>query len=416
MRFPGRRARLWATILLAGSCCILLSAGFAWAAQSRDDCLSCHGDSGLEAADGRLVFVEARTIESSVHGQAGLGCIDCHADLKGAKDFPHAEKLRRVACALCHAKPAQELKASAHRADRPGAPAAGAACTDCHGTHDIRAKDDPDSRVFALNLPLTCEKCHGSRVAGERGTEFIKSYETSVHFRALGKAGLTRSADCSDCHGSHLIKAVRDAASRVSRGFIIRTCGRCHAGIERNYLEGVHGRDYGRGGKDVPVCTDCHNEHAILSPQDVRSPVYATKVAGVCSRCHDDEVLSKQYGFRTSRLRTFSSSFHGVASKFGETRVANCASCHGFHDIRPSSDPRSLVNAANLAGTCGKCHAGAGRNFTRGKIHVGSAEESNPAGNVIRVFYILLIVVVIAVSLLFIGADLWGRLRERWNR
>jgi len=362
------------------------------------------------------VSVDGRTLESSVHGQAGLGCIDCHADLKGVKDFPHAEKLKRVDCALCHAKPAQDLKVSIHSPDRPGAPVAVATCADCHGTHDIRAKNDPDSRVFALNLPRTCEKCHGERVVGDRGAEFIKNYETSVHFRALGKAGLTRSADCSDCHGSHLIRNVHDAASQVSRGRIIQTCGRCHARIERDYLEGVHGRDYVRGGMDVPVCTDCHSEHAILSPRDARSTVYATNVAGVCSHCHDDEVLSKQYGFRTSRLKTFSSSFHGVASKFGEARVANCASCHGFHGIRPSSDPRSPINAANLARTCGKCHAGAGRNFTRGKIHVVSAEESNPAANVIRVFYILLIVVVISVSLLFIAADLWGRLRERWNR
>ena len=362
------------------------------------------------------MFVDGRTFEASVHGQAGSACIDCHADLKGVKDFPHAEKLKGVDCALCHAKPAQDLKASVHGPERPGASGPAAACSDCHGTHGIRARDDPESRVFALNLPRTCEKCHGGRVAGERGTEFIKGYETSVHFHALEKAGLTRSADCSDCHGSHLIRAVHEEGSRVSRGQIIRTCGRCHVGIERDYLEGVHGRDYLKGGKDVPVCTDCHSEHAILSPQDARSTVYATKVAGVCSHCHDDEVLSRQYGFQTSRLRTFRSSFHGVASKFGETRVANCASCHGFHGIRPSSDPRSPINAANLAGTCGKCHAGAGRNFTRGKIHVVSAKESNPPAHIIRVFYILLIVVVISVSLLFMAADLWGRLRKRWNR
>jgi cytochrome c553 len=143
--------------------------------------------------------------------------------------------------------------------------------------------------------------------------------------------------------------------------------------------------------------------------------VYATNVAGVCSHCHDDEVLSKQYGFRTSRLKTFSSSFHGVASKFGEARVANCASCHGFHGIRPSSDPRSPINAANLARTCGKCHAGAGKNFAKGKIHVISEKTENKGAYFAKIFYIVIIAGLISVFLIFIAADLFHRLRVRWK-
>ncbi len=103
--------------------------------------------------------------------------------------------------------------------------------------------------------------------------------------------------------------------SRVSRKNIILTCESCHVGIEKNYLEGVHGKDYLKGIKDVPVCTDCHSEHDIVSPQDLSSSVYATKVAEVCSGCHDDEKLARQYGFLTSRLKTYSSSIHGTASK-----------------------------------------------------------------------------------------------------
>jgi len=53
-----------------------------------------------------------------------------------------------------------------------------------------------------------------------------------------------------------------------------------------------------------------------------------------------------------------------AASPGGQLFQANCASCHGVHNILPSSDPRSSVNAANLAKTCGVCHAGAGSRFT----------------------------------------------------
>lgn len=386
------------------------------AAPPDDDCLTCHGDNTLTAADGRSLFIEAEALGASVHGQAGLSCIDCHADLKGIKDFPHPEKLKPVDCAVCHDKPAAEMKVSVHSPDRktPGRPVP--SCSDCHGSHDLRAKDDFASRVFPLNLPGTCEKCHGGRVKTPRGTEFIKTYEASVHFHALEKSGLTLSANCSDCHGSHAIQDVRQQASRVSRNNIIKTCGRCHVGIEHDYLEGVHGKDYIKGIKDVPVCTDCHSEHNILSPRDLASSVYATNVAQACSRCHDDEILSRQYGFITSRMKSYTNSFHGTASKFGEARVANCASCHGFHDIRRSNDPKSSVNPANLSQTCGRCHAGAGRNFSRGKIHVVSQKESNRSAHLVKTFYIILITVVISIALIFIVVDFIHRLSLKWKK
>jgi predicted CXXCH cytochrome family protein len=41
----------------------------------------------------------------------------------------------------------------------------------------------------------------------------------------------------------------------------------------------------------------------------------------------------------------------------GDTKVATCASCHPAHQIRPPDDTRSSVYPANVANTCGKCHA-----------------------------------------------------------
>ncbi len=35
-----------------------------------------------------------------------------------------------------------------------------AVCTDCHGVHDIKKADDPNSPVMAANLQKTCQKCH----------------------------------------------------------------------------------------------------------------------------------------------------------------------------------------------------------------------------------------------------------------
>lgn len=33
-------------------------------------------------------------------------------------------------------------------------------CTDCHGVHDIRSAEDPNSAVIKANLLATCQKCH----------------------------------------------------------------------------------------------------------------------------------------------------------------------------------------------------------------------------------------------------------------
>jgi predicted CXXCH cytochrome family protein len=400
------------TLALAAALAASAAAGYA---ASDDDCLACHADKDLKAGKGTSVFVDAATFKDSIHGQAEIGCIGCHADLAKVKDFPHAAPLKPATCEACHEKEAKQLQASVHlqphRAENPIV----VGCADCHGSHDIRSKDDSESSVYAINIPDTCLRCHAERVKIKNGNAFVQQYTQSAHYRALEKAGLSLSANCVTCHGGHDVKAMGDPQARVSRKAIIRTCGRCHVGIEKNYLEGVHGKDYLKGSKDVPVCTDCHSEHGITAPTDISSKVYATKVAQVCSRCHDNERLARQYGLLTSRLKSYSDSYHGTASNFGETRVANCASCHGFHDIRTSTDPKSPINAGNLAKTCGQCHPGAGTNFAKGKTHVVSTATENKSGHVIKIVYIVAIAGLISVFILFILADLFHRIRTRWT-
>jgi len=97
----------------------------------------------------------------------------------------------------------------------------------------------------------------------------------------------------------------------------------------------------------------------------------------------------------SDRFKTFQDSYHGLALRAGSVEVANCASCHGYHDIKPSSDPTSRINKANLAVTCGKCHPGANENFAKGTIHVIVAREGEAVLYWIKMFYISLIVITI---------------------
>ena len=375
-----------------------------------EDCMACHEDPDLKTEEEASLFVDIEQFNSSVHTEAGISCVDCHMDLQGFEDYPHSEKLAEVSCGKCHEKVEAEFKKSLHSQIPQEKDGSLMSCKDCHGKHDIKEIDDYESRVFPLNIPRTCERCHLEKVKTERGSEFIKQYDKSIHYEGMEKLGLTTSSNCSNCHGAHDIRAVHDPDSRVSRKNIIQTCANCHVGIEIDYLEGVHGKDYEQGNLDVPVCTDCHNEHDISSPQDLSSSVYATKVADSCSQCHDDEALSVQYGFLSSRGATYVKSFHGTASRFGEPQVANCASCHGFHDIRPSTDPKSSIHPDNIPKTCGECHPGAGKHFAEGKIHVISEKVSNKWGYFVKVFYTIIISGIVVIFLIFIAADLFHRL------
>ena len=379
---------------------------------SNEQCLMCHGEEGLKDEAGRSLFVPKEQFERSVHGKSSIGCTSCHADLESVRDFPHLEKLAKVNCATCHEAAQKKFDNSVHAHASFGKEPENVSCASCHGHHDIEETKDVRSRTHPLNQPQTCGTCHFGPVNGKKGKEFVQEFLQSIHGVALRKAGLANSATCASCHGSHDVRRTTDPASAVSRRQVPNTCGACHAGILKNYLEGVHGQDFIKGVREVPICVDCHGEHQIRSPQDKRSKVYSTQVALTCTQCHDNEELIKKYNLPAKRLRTFQGSFHGVASAYGETQVANCASCHGFHNIRPSSDPNSAIHPTHLPQTCGQCHTGAGEKLSQAKIHVLDPKSANYAGYVIQRAYFYLIAFMIGSFVVYIFADLKTRLRK----
>ncbi|RJP15319.1 MAG: hypothetical protein C4520_20260 [Candidatus Abyssobacteria bacterium SURF_5] len=408
------------SFLLGCMCAFILaavSAAPAAAALSTEDCLSCHDDSSLTGEDGKSLNVDPDVFKKSVHGQGGIECVNCHMDLEDVEEFPHPTPLAKVDCSLCHDQEFEDFKTSMHgEAFVAGDPAA-PVCSTCHGTHNIKRVSDPASSVFPLNMVDICIRCHtDTKIVEDHklpAAEKIKAYENSVHMKALKEKGLTVSAACNDCHGSHKIKPPDNPDSMINRFNIPKTCAKCHQGIYQVYVESVHGQDYLMQNNDVPICTDCHGEHSIKSHVSPESAVYATHIAEICSNCHEDETLSKRYGFASQRLKTYLGTYHGIASKLGDTKVANCASCHGYHDIRPPNDPRSSVHPDNIPSTCGKCHPQAGKNFAIGKVHVAEAKESSMGRYFVEKIYTVIIVSTISGFLLFIGVDLYAKRRKR---
>jgi len=120
-----------------------------------------------------------------------------------------------------------------------------------------------------------------------------------------------------------------------------------------------------------------------------------------------------RYGIEADQVETFEESFHGIAVRFGSKRVANCASCHGTHDIRPSDDPASSVNPANIPRTCGKCHPGANPNYARGKMHINPKVRGAGIVYWVASFFKYLTLVTVAALIVHILLDLWRRFKDR---
>ncbi len=381
------------------------------------DCMECHSDRGLIGVDRRgnqtPMFVDLSVFKKSVH--ADFACVQCHTDIT---DLPHDEELQPVDCGQCHEDSKNDYLRSSHgRAyihgdvDVPG-------CADCHGKHDILPPDHPNSQVSRVNITHTCLKCHVdeeviSRHEGMPGPEIIRTYEKSVHGKGFFEQGLIVSAECIDCHSYHLILPASDPQSILYKSNVPKTCGQCHTEIERQYEESVHGKAVSAGIMDAPVCTDCHGEHDILAPSEKGSRVSAKNIPKTCTACHDNVALAERYQLPINRYNTYLESFHGVALKYGETVVANCASCHGVHNILPSTDPRSMIYPANRQKTCGKCHPNIGVKAAMGKVHVEAKPTSSKGKYFVRKFYTWFIGTLMTLFIFYIIVEIIGKIRQK---
>src|SRR6201998_1484 len=257
--------------------------------------------------------------------------------------------------------------------------------------------------------------------SGHRAQPFL-SYEESVHGRAVA-AGSDKAAVCTDCHGVHEIRRASDEKSSIFKFNVPLTCAKCTQWVKTEFMQSIHGQALTRGNSLAPVCTDCHGIHSIKSHLDPNSSVAARNLARTtCARCHEGARLSEERGVESSRSSTYLASYHGLASRLGSKVVANCASCHGVHNILPSSDPRSTISPDNLVRTCGQCHPGVTEKFALGRVHVDtplSADIGSVAVRWIRRFYLSMIFGVIGAMLLH-NLIIWRRKallrRDRYPR
>ncbi len=318
-------------------------------------------------------------------------CLDCHNDNSQTKTNASGRAFSLFVDELV-------LRASVHATNT---------CQSCHA--DITSGHPDDERAA---LPVNCTACHPRQ---------SQSYGASVHGRAL-EDGDAAAPTCTDCHDGHTLKPISDPASPLHFANLTQTCGACHEEAAADVTASIHGRAIASGKREAATCIDCHAEHRI---EELKTAGTLKISADVCSKCHASERINTKFNLPTDRVETFFASYHGLAAQYGSTLAANCASCHGYHLVLPSADPRSSISTNNLVATCGQCHPGATDKFAQGKIHVAEVAPSQAGdfgGKVnawVRRIYFILIFATIGVmtvhnGLLFIRK--WLRLHRAEHR
>ncbi|HKM82391.1 MAG TPA: hypothetical protein VJY15_15690 [Candidatus Acidoferrum sp.] len=324
------------------------------------DCLHCHADEKLHRArDGQSMYVSVAELNHSRHNQDPLqpgqkvACSQCHSEVNASHVRPCETITHQVDCTSCHDEIGRQYASSTHgqlaSKKDPNAPS----CKECHGTHGVLGRQDPESPTFATNVPVLCARCHreGQKAAVRytgRQHEIIANYTESIHGKGLLQGGLTVTATCTSCHTAHHVLPRTDPESSVNAANVPATCGRCHHGIEEQFENSIHAKRVGGTAKELPVCNDCHTAHAIRRTDEAG---FRLDIMDTCGRCHAEIA------------KTYFDTYHGKVSRLGYTKTAKCYDCHGAHDVLAVADPRSHLSRANVAATCQKCHAGATRRF-----------------------------------------------------
>jgi predicted CXXCH cytochrome family protein len=139
---------------------------------------------------------------------------------------------------------------------------------------------------------------------------------------------------------SHMTLAAVVQDTHFRRGL---SCAGCHGGDPTDAM----GHDHVAG---WPENTERRREDRAWIP-------------AFCGRCHSDSGFMRQFdpGLPTDQLAKYSQSRHGMVLAAGDSRAAQCVSCHGVHGILSAKSPLSTVYPTRVPDTCGKCHSDAKR-------------------------------------------------------
>lgn len=157
----------------------------------------------------------------------------------------------------------------------------------------------------------------------------------SIHYEAF-LSGNVNAPICTDCHDPHAMQPLqvnrRGEFLAGERAKISQTCARCHSGVFEDYVSGVHGEALLNNNPDVPNCTDCHGVHEIVDPTTAGFRLSSVEL---CANCHTNPTIMNKYGLSTKVLDTFIDDFHGTTLVLFEQQhpddIPNTPVCYDCH-------------------------------------------------------------------------------------
>ena len=192
--------------------------------EQTNTCISCHEENEMMPEDYNAF---------DVHYSAGLTCADCHGGNPKAEDeedamsrkagfvgAPSRKEMPKF-CGKCHSDinymkkynprietdQVKRYYTSIHGIQLKKGDENIAVCSSCHTAHSILPAKDARSTTYAVNLPSTCNNCHGDEsIMSQYGlpSDIYEKYSKSVHGIALLENRDTGAPSCNDCHGNHV--------------------------------------------------------------------------------------------------------------------------------------------------------------------------------------------------------------------
>ncbi len=300
-------------------------------------CGTCHKEG---APVGRLYQItEHNIIENYSQGTHGIGlfkkgltvtatCNDCHGNhmILPSKDKKSSVSSANVVatCMKCHARiedvHKKVIKNELWEPKRGQIPS----CSECHPTHLVKV-----TSILADVSDKSCVSCHidgdayrtvdGKKVSLKMHRE---DYMNSSH----------KKISCTKCHTQVNLNAKRPCEKTVKVD-----CSGCHKEVSEKYFGSGHGVGYMNKKANSPYCTDCHGTHTIKSMKDSSSITYRGAVPALCGKCHtkNGKATEKTILKEVDAFSDYSSSIHGKGLKNkGLLSSAICTDCHTSHDIQ----------------------------------------------------------------------------------
>lgn len=286
--------------------------------QKVDQCYVCHKE---------IENLPKDFSEIDVHKHANLSCSSCHggdpnsddqeiamSPSKGFIGIPKRKDIPKF-CGKCHSNidfmrvyqprivtdQVAQYYTSVHGKKLLTGDENVAECSSCHTAHSILPAKDPRSSVYALNVPNTCNKCHGNSTLMKKYNLPVnqsEEYSKSVHGIALLKNKDLGAPACNDCHGNH-------GATPPGLVSVSHVCGTCHLSNMEYFNSTKMSKAF--EGQDFHGCEQCHGNHGVQKPND---EMVGVGKESKCIDCHTEgdegyAVSKKLYSSLTSLKNKF---------------------------------------------------------------------------------------------------------------